>query len=114
MAVDTRFARLAVDTTFARLTVAIALDKYPAVPKPITVLVRFAVVRAPMIFVAWMEETRSCWALIVMAYWVPTLICIVLKLVAITSPISTKALFEPRNSESTVREEIYPWTEVIF
>ena len=52
----------------AKLAVAVALDKYPTVPKPITVLVRFAVVRAPIIFIAWMEETRSCWALIVIAY----------------------------------------------
>ena len=61
LAVDTKFAKFAVETKFTRLavltrplgsTLAIALDKYPAVPKPITVLVRFAVVRAPMIFVA--------------------------------------------------------------
>ena len=35
----------------------LVVEIYPAVPKPITVLVRFAVVRAPMIFVAWIEET---------------------------------------------------------
>jgi len=28
--------------------------------------------------------------------------------------MSTNALFEPRKSESTVREEIYPWTDVRF
>ena len=65
-AVETRFARLAVETRFARLavetrpagsTVAVALDKYPTVPKPMTVLVRFAVSNAPIILVAWMEET---------------------------------------------------------
>jgi hypothetical protein len=58
--------------------------------------VRFAVVKAPIIFVAWIEETKSCCALTVVAYSVPTLIWIVLKLVAITSPILKKALFEPR------------------
>ena len=65
-AVETRFARLAVETRFARFAVetrppgsavAVALDKYPTVPKPITVLVRFAVSNAPMILVAWIEET---------------------------------------------------------
>ena len=53
-AVDTRVARLAVLTTPLRLAVltrpyppklVIALDKYPVVPRPITVLVRFACVR---------------------------------------------------------------------
>ena len=51
----------------ARLAVLInplVLEIYPTVPKPITVLVRFVVVRAPIIFVAWMEETNSCCALI--------------------------------------------------
>jgi hypothetical protein len=61
LAVDTRFAKLAVDTKFARfavdtrppgITVAVALDKYPTVPKPITVLTKFVVVKAPIIFVA--------------------------------------------------------------
>jgi hypothetical protein len=58
--VDTKVAKFAVDTKFARFAVLInplVLEIYPDVPKPITVLVRFAVVRAPMIFVAWMEET---------------------------------------------------------
>ena len=58
-------AKLAVETKLARLAVLIkpnpprlaALERYPAVPKPITVLVKLAVVRAPMIFVAWIEET---------------------------------------------------------
>ena len=53
-----------------------------------------------------MEETKSCWALIVIAYWAPTLICIVDRLVAITSPMLKNALFEPKKKESTVREEI--------
>ena len=60
-AVDTRFVRLAVETRFARfavdtrppgITVAVALDKYPTVPKPMTVLTKFVVVKAPIIFVA--------------------------------------------------------------
>ena len=71
-AVETRFARLAVETKLARLAVDTKLTRfavlikplvveiYPAVPKPITVLVRFTVVSAPIIFVAWMEETKSC------------------------------------------------------
>jgi hypothetical protein len=58
-AVDTKLAKLAVDTRFPRFT-AVTLDKYPTVPKPITVLVRLAVVSAPIIFMAWMEETKSC------------------------------------------------------
>ena len=46
MAVDTKFAKFAVDTKFAKFAVdtkppgriaAVALDKYPAVPNPITV-----------------------------------------------------------------------------
>ena len=37
MAVETKFARLAVETRFAIFTVPAALDKYPAVPRPITV-----------------------------------------------------------------------------
>jgi hypothetical protein len=59
LAVDTKLAKLAVDTRFPRFA-AMTLDKYPVVPKPMTVLVRLAVVSAPMIFVAWMEETYSC------------------------------------------------------
>ena len=51
-AVETRFARFAVETRLARFAVAVALDKYPTVPKPMTVLVRFAVSKAPIIFVA--------------------------------------------------------------
>ena len=42
LAVETRFAKLAVDTKFAKLAVLInpvVLEIYPAVPKPITVLV---------------------------------------------------------------------------
>jgi hypothetical protein len=58
-AVDTKLAKLAVETRFPRFT-TVTLDKYPTVPKPITVLVRLAVVSAPIIFVAWMEETKSC------------------------------------------------------
>ena len=60
LAVDTRFAKLAVETRFAKLAVLInpvVLEIYPAVPKPITVLVRFVVVKAPMILVACIEET---------------------------------------------------------
>ena len=60
LAVETRFAKLAVETRFAKLAVLInpvVLEIYPAVPKPITVLVRFVVVKAPMILVACIEET---------------------------------------------------------
>ena len=71
-AVETKFAKFAVDTRFARLAVlirpnppklVIALDKYPTVPKPITVLVRFACVRklTPII---WLVE-------IIGAYTIP-------------------------------------------
>ena len=53
-----KFARFAVLTNpSGRTAVPVALDKYPTVPKPITVLVRFAVNNAPMILVAWIEET---------------------------------------------------------
>ena len=55
-AVETRLARFAVETRFPRFA-AVILDKYPTVPKPITVLVRLAVVSAPMIFIAWIEDT---------------------------------------------------------
>jgi hypothetical protein len=51
LAVETKLARFAVETRFPRFT-AVTLDKYPTVPKPITVLVRLAVVSAPIIFVA--------------------------------------------------------------
>jgi hypothetical protein len=91
-AVDTKSIRFAVDTRF----VSAALLRYPTVPKPTTVEVRFSLVIAPIILVAWIEETYSCCALIVTAYSMPTFICCVLKLVAITSPILKNALFEPR------------------
>jgi hypothetical protein len=53
-AVDTRPAKFAVDTRFARFAVETrpnppmfvnALERYPVVPRPITVLVRFACVK---------------------------------------------------------------------
>ena len=69
---------------------------------------------APIIFVARILETKSCWALIVTAYSVPTLIWIALILLAITLPISTNALLDPRNSASTVSEDMYPWIPVIY
>ena len=47
-------AKLAVLTNPPRLGI---LDKYPVVPRPITVLVRFAVTKAPIILVARIEET---------------------------------------------------------
>ena len=56
-------AKLAVETRFIKLAVLTnpnppkPVEIYPAVPKPITVLVKFAVVRAPIILVAWIEET---------------------------------------------------------
>ena len=52
LAVDTKFARFAVDTRPPGIVVAVTLDKYPTVPKPMTVLTRFVVVKAPIIFVA--------------------------------------------------------------
>ena len=67
MAEETRFTKLAVEIWFAKLAVETRLAKfavdtklnppnpveiYPTVPNPITVLVRLAVVKAPIIFVA--------------------------------------------------------------
>ena len=52
LAVDTRFARLAVLTKPNPPTLVIALERYPAVPRPMTVLVKLVVVKAPIIFVA--------------------------------------------------------------
>ena len=108
---DTKFAKFAVDT---KLNPPNPVEIYPTVPKPITVLVRLVVVNAPMIFVACIEDTKSCCVLIETANRVPTLICIVDKLVAITSPILKNALFEPKKKASTVSDEIYPWTDVKF
>ena len=51
MAVETKLAKLAVLIIPAG-NVVTAVEIYPTVPKPITVLVRFAVTKAPMIFVA--------------------------------------------------------------
>ena len=52
-AVETRLVKLAVETTEPNKI----LDKYPVVPRPITVLVKLAVVNAPIIFVACIEDT---------------------------------------------------------
>jgi len=71
-AVETKVAKFAVETKFAKFAVltkpnppklVIALDKYPTVPQPITVLVRFACVRklTPII---WLVE-------IIGAYTIP-------------------------------------------
>jgi hypothetical protein len=58
LAVEIWFTKLAVETRLAKLAVETKLNPpnpveiYPTVPNPITVLVRLAVVKAPMIFVA--------------------------------------------------------------
>ena len=49
MAVETKPAKFAVET---KLNPPKPVEIYPTVPKPMTVLVRFAVVKAPIIFVA--------------------------------------------------------------
>jgi hypothetical protein len=45
LAVDTRLAKLAVLTRPFAFIEALAEERYPTVPRPITVLVRFACVR---------------------------------------------------------------------
>ena len=44
LAVETKLAKFAVETKLARLA-AVTLDRYPAVPKPITVLVKLLCTR---------------------------------------------------------------------
>ena len=44
LAVETKLAKLAVETKFPRFT-AVTLDRYPTVPRPITVLVKLLCAR---------------------------------------------------------------------
>jgi len=113
-AVDTKFARFAVDTKFARFAVDTMLgilDRYPTVPKPITVLVRFACERnvIPVI-----DETLSCCVDSVIAVIVFAVITIVLKLVPIVSPVSVNPVPVPIKRALTVSELIVAVSEFTF
>ena len=63
-------AKFAVDTRFVRLAAALALDRYPAVPSPITVETIFdwvtgksPLMREALRFVVYTIPAWSCWVL---------------------------------------------------
>jgi hypothetical protein len=107
-AVDTKFAKLAVLTNPPRLGI---LERYPAVPNPITVLARFAGERnvIPVI-----DETLSCCVESVIAVIVFAVIVIVLILVPIVSPVSVNPVPVPIKRALTVSELIVAVSEFTF
>ena len=118
-AVEIRFAKFAVETKLVRLAVLInpfgivafvAEDKYPTVPRPITVLVRFVCERKEMPVI---EETLSCCVERIIAVIVFAVIVIVLILVPIVSPISVNPVPVPIKRAFTVSELIVAVSEFI-
>ena len=119
-AVETRFAKFAVETKFVRLAVLInpfgivafvAEDKYPTVPRPITVLVRFVCERKEMPVI---EETLSCCVESIIAVIVFAVIVIVLILVPIVSPVSVNPVPDPIKRAFTVSELIVAVNEFML
>ena len=120
LAVEIRFAKFAVDTKLVRLAVLInpfgivafvAEDKYPTVPRPITVLVRFVCERKEMPVI---EETLSCCVERIIAVIVFAVIVIVLILVPIVSPISVNPVPVPIKRAFTVSELIVAVNEFML
>ena len=119
-AVEIRFAKFAVETKLVRLAVLInpfgivafvAEDKYPTVPRPITVLVRFVCERKEMPVI---EETLSCCVERIIAVIVFAVIVIVLILVPIVSPISVNPVPVPIKRAFTVSELIVAVNEFML
>ena len=115
LAVETRLAKFAVETRFVRFAVLInpfiTEDKYPAVPRPITVDVRFV---CETIDIPVIEETFSCCVERVIAVIVFAVIVIVLILVPIVSPISVNPVPVPIKRAFTVSELIVAVSEFIL
>jgi len=104
-------AKLAVLTNPKPPIVISALERYPIVPKPITVDVRFVCERSD---IPVMDETLSCCVDSVIAVIVFAVIVIVLILVPIVSPVSVNPVPVPIKRAFTVSELIVAVSEFTF